>query len=230
MKTILFLFILSSFLIAADFFDDFESYVPGDDLGDALYWLRLDPGGNLVAADDGGNGIVETVWNSYNYMAYVCLGSLIWSDGEISTDIKFTGTQSVFGLLARINVLTGECYTGGIFPVFPPIGATVIAYVNANGDFTILSNDYFYPLYTDTWYNVSFEVTGNSPVNLKVSIDGTVNSNIQDNTHDLDIGMAGLGGSYESAAPMFHLDNFNVIDYSTALAMTTFGAIKALFR
>ncbi|MCK4816285.1 hypothetical protein KA005_10995 [bacterium] len=230
MKTIIFLCILPSFFIAADFIDDFESYTPGDDLGDALYWLRLDPGGNLVAADDGGNGIVETVWNSYNYMAYVCLGSLVWSDGEISADVKFTGTEAVIGLLSRINGLTGECYIGGIYTVYPPIGATVIAYVNANGDFTILSNDYLYPLYTDTWYNVSFEVTGNGPVNLKVSIDGTVNSNIQDNTHNLDIGMAGLGGSYEGAAPMFYIDNFNVTDFSADLAGTTFGAIKALFR
>lgn len=163
-------------------------------------------------------------------MAYACLGSLVWSDGEISTDIKFDGADAVFGLLARTNPVTGECYIGGIFPVYPPIGATVIVYVNTNGDFTILANDYFYLLYEDTWYNMSFEVTGSSPVNLKVSIDGTPNSEVQDSTYNLDTGMAGLGGSYEGTAPAFYLDNFSVEDFSAALTTTTFGTIKALFK
>ncbi|MCD4707479.1 MAG: hypothetical protein K8S62_07050 [Candidatus Sabulitectum sp.] len=230
MKIILCLCIFPGILLAANFSDNFDEYSPSDDLGDSIYWLRLDPGGNLVAADDSGNMIVEAIWNTYNYMAYACLGSLVWSDGEISTDIRFNGTETVFGLLARVNPLTGECYIGGIYPVYPPIGATVIVYVNTTGDFTILANDYFYPLNENTWYNMSFEVTGSNPVNLKVSIDGTANSEVQDSTYDLNTGMAGLGGSYEGAAPTFHLDNFSVLDYASDLASTTFGGIKALFR
>jgi len=229
MKTMLVFLILPSILMAASFTDDFDGYSPGEDLGDSIYWLRLDTGGNLVAADDGGNGIVETVWGSRKYLAYACLGGLVCSDGVIRSDIKFNGAGAIVGLLARMNPVTGDCYIGGIYRLYGSIGATVIAYVNATGDFTILTNDFFYPLNEDTWYDVAFEVTGSSPAILKVSVNGTVNSNIQDNTYDLAIGAAGLGGNFETAAPMFYLDNFCITDYNQATANTTFGRIKSIF-
>lgn len=230
MKTIMFLCVLPSILIAVDFSDNFESYSPGDDLNSSAYWLRPVPGGNLVVADDGGNNIVETEWNSDSSAVYICLGSAIWSDGAVSTDIKFTGSEAVAGLLGRVNSSTGECYMAGIFPAYPPIGATVIAYVDENGDYTILANDYFYPLNENTWYTVSFEVTGTNPVELKLSVNGSVNSNATDNIFNLDTGLAGVVCGFESAEPMFYLNNFSVDDYNTALTRVTFGGIKALFQ
>lgn len=230
MKTILFICVLPGILLAADFPDNFDSYTPGDDLDQSAAWFRYDPGGNLFVADDGGNNIVESLWNSYDYIVYTCFGSLIWSNGAVSADIKFNGSESTFGFMSRMNTSTGECYVGGIYPVYPPVGATVIGYVNENGDYTTLAEDYFYPLNEDIWYNVSFEVTGNNPVTLRVSVNGTVNSDVQDSVYDLGAGMAGLGGGYENTEPMFYVDNFNVDDYSTALSRISFGAIKAIFQ
>jgi hypothetical protein len=81
-----------------------------------------------------------------------------------------------------------------------------------------------------SWYDLSFEVTGNNPVSLKVSVNGTVNSEFQDSTYVLGAGMSGIGGTFEDMMPVIYIDNFDVNDYSMAIATTTFGAIKALFR
>jgi len=230
MKAVPILMILPCTLLAADFFDNFESLSQGDNLDSSYYWLQLDPGGSRIPSDEAGDMFTEPVWNGYNYFGYVCLGSAIWSDGAVSADIKFTGSEAPLGFLARADAVTGEAYMGGIYPVLPPIGATVIAYVDSAGGYEILTNDFLYPLSADTWYNVSFEITGSGPVNLELSVNGTVNSSFQDGTHDLGPGACGIGGVFETTAPMFYIDDFNVDDFNTAMARTTFGAIKALFQ
>ncbi|MCK5130808.1 MAG: hypothetical protein KAR40_01485 [Candidatus Sabulitectum sp.] len=230
MKTVIFLCILPTILIALNFSDNFESYSPGDDLNSSAYWLRPFPAGNLIVADDGGNNIVETEWNSDSSAVYICMGSAIWSDGAVSADIKFTGSEAVAGLLSRVNSSTGECYMAGIFSTYPPAGATVIAHVDENGKYDILANDFFYPLNENTWYTVSFEVTGTNPVELKLSVNGSVSSNVMDSIFNLDTGLAGVVCGYDDAEPMFYIDNFSVDDYNTALTRVTFGGIKALFQ
>lgn len=117
----------------------------------------------------------------------------------------------------------------GIYPAIPPLGATVIAYVDASGEYTILSQDYYYPMNANTWYDISFEVTGTGPVELKLSVNGMVNSSAQDNTHNLGMGMTGVVCGYDSGEPMFYMDNFVVDDYSYALEQVTFGGIKSIF-
>lgn len=230
MKAIFILSVVSGILTAASFSDDFESYTPPADLASSAYWLHLSPSGNLLVSQEDENNIVETAWNGYNAVAYLCMGSVIWLDGEISTDIRFSGDNAIIGLMSRINVSTGECYLAGIYPLYPPVGATVIARIDSNGDYTILSNDYYYPMNEDTWYDVSFQVTGTDPVNLELSINGNVNSSCTDNTYLIGEGMSGLGGSFEGNEPMFYFDNFSVVDYAAALAGATFGGIKAFFR
>ncbi|MCD4707481.1 MAG: hypothetical protein K8S62_07060 [Candidatus Sabulitectum sp.] len=232
MKIILFsgIFILPAVLLAINFFDDFNSYTPGDDLANSAFWFKADSCGNLTVTSDGGNMIVETVWNSYHFLAYACLGSAVISDGEIEADMKFTGMETSCGLLSRINDSTGESYIGGIYSAYPSIGITVIAYVDANGSYTTLVNDYYYPLNENTWYTVSFEVSGNNPVELSVSVNGTENSTFQDSTYNLSAGLVGLGSAYNGAMPVFYIDNFTVTDYATALSALTFAGIKALFR
>ncbi len=229
-KTVLFMFFLPSLLFAIDFSDNFESYSPGDNLDSSPYWLRPGVGANLLVADDGGNNVVETSWGSDSFATYVCLGSAVWFEGSISTDVKFTGSEAVFGMLTRLTGSNTECYMAGIFPAIPPLGATVIAYVDATGEYTILAQDYYLPMSANTWYNLSFEVTGTNPVELKLSVNGSVNSTAQDNTHNLDMGMSGVVCGYDSAQPMFYMDNFEVDDYDTALARVTFGGIKRLFQ
>ena len=230
MKTILFLCFLPSILLALDFSDDFESFPPGENLDTSPYWLRPGVGANLLVQDDGGNNIVETSWGSDSFATYLCLGSAVWLEGSVSTEVKFTGSEAVFGLVTRLTGSSSECYMAGIFPAVPPIGATVIAYVDASGDYTILSQDFFYPMNADTWYNLSFEVTGTNPVELALSVNGTLNSSAQDNTHILGMGMAGVVCGYTNAEPMFYMDNFEVDDTGTALTRVTFGGIKTLFR
>ncbi len=231
MKTsiILFLCFLPATLLAINFSDNFESFSPGENLDTSPYWLRPGIGANLLIQDDGGNNIVETSWGSDSFATYLCLGSAIWFEGSVSTDVKFTGAEAVFGLLTRLTGSNSECYMAGIFPAIPPLGATVIAYVNPSGEYTILSQDFFYPMSENTWYNLSFEVSGSNPVQLTLSVDGTVNSSTQDNTHMLGIGMAGVVCGYDSEEPVFSMDNFVVDDTATALTRVTFGRIKTLF-
>lgn len=229
-KTVLFIFFLPSLLFAIDFSDNFESYSPGDNLDSSPYWLRPGVGANLLVVDEGGNNVVETSWGHDNFATYICLGSAVWLEGSVSTDVKFTGSEAVFGVLTRLTGSSSECYMAGIYPAIPPLGATVIAYVDASGVYTILAQDYYYPMSADTWYNLTFEITGSRPVELKLSVNGTVNSTAQDNTHNLGMGMTGVVCGYDSAQPMFYMNNFEIDDYDTALTRITFGGIKTLFR
>ena len=230
MKKLFILFIFPAVLTAASFSDDFDSYTPGDDLSDSIYWLKLDPGGSLTVADDGGNGIVETVWNGNSYLGYVCAGSLICSDAEVRAKVMLNGSEGLAGLISRVDPITGACYIGGLYRVYGTIGATMILYINSSGDFSILSNDYFYPLHEDTWYDVAFEVTGSDPVSLKLSVDGTLNSGVLDTEYNIDSGMTGIGGNYQSSPPLFGIDDFTVTDFSSSMEANSFGAIKASFR
>ena len=220
---------LTTALLAIDFADNFESFSPGEDLNTSPYWLRPGVGGNLLIQEDGGGNIVETSWGSDSFATYLCLGSAVWFEGSVSTDVRFTGSEAVFGLLTRLAGTSSECYMAGIFPAVPPLGVTVIAYVNPAGEYTMLSQDYFYPMSEDTWYNLSFEVSGTNPVQLTLSVDGTVNSSAQDNTHLLGVGMAGVVCGYDNEEPVFSMDNFEVDDTATALSRVTFGRIKTLF-
>ncbi|MCK5785298.1 MAG: hypothetical protein KAH54_01925 [Candidatus Sabulitectum sp.] len=230
MRIIAFLLVLPAILFAASFSDDFESYTPPVDLGNSSDWFHLDPSGNLLVTEEAGNNFVESEWDGNEAIAYLCMGSVILLDGEISSDVKFSGNNTIIGLMTRISASSGECYFGGIFPLYPPIGATVIGHINSSGEYTILSNDYFYPMDEDTWYNISLEVTGTTQVELGLSIDGTVNSSCTDSTYLIQEGFAGLASMYQNAEPMTCYDNFSVVDYGAALTATTFGGIKALFR
>lgn len=232
MKTILILgvLILPAALVSANFFDNFDFYSPGDDLDNSPFWIKPDSCGNLIVSDDGGNMIVETVWNNYYSLAYFCSGSGMVSEGVIEAGMKFTGMETSCGLLARINESTGESYFGSIYSAYLVIGVTVISYIDENGNCTTLVNDYYYPLNENTWYTVSFEVTGNDPVELSLSVNGIENSTCQDTTYNLSAGMAGLGSAYNGIIPVFCIDNFSVADYAADLTTVTFAGIKALFR
>ncbi len=231
MKLTILLFTVPAVLFAASFTDNFESYTPGDDLDSSAYWFTADSSGSFIIADEGGNNIAETVWNGYDFTGYVCMGSAVWSNGTIGCDVKFTGSQAMFALMARINGFSSECYIAGIYPAVPPLGTTVIAYVDATGEYTILSQDYFYPMNENTWYDLDFEVTGTDTVSLKLFVNGSVNSTYQDTEHSLQTGISGVITGYEgSSEPVFSMDNFEVVDTGQPLTAVTFGGIKALFR
>lgn len=222
-------FIVLSFAVsvfAADFTDDFESYSIGDDLSSSPSWLNAVNEGSFVVEADGSNNVVESIWNGFDAVLYASTGG--YSDGAISADVKFSGSEAMFGLFARAHVLNGG-YAGGFVPVAPSIGITYIAYTPLTGDPIILQQNYV-SLVANTWYPVSFECTGLNPVNLSVSFNGTVTSEFQDNVYNLDTGFNGVVCAYESAEPLFTFDNYVVDDYSTSLERVSFGSIKAFFR
>jgi len=230
MKIIFLFCLLPGILTAADFFDDFESYTPGDDLADSADWYSIDPSGDLIVTEEGSNTIVESLWNGYDDVTYACLGAADWSDGMVSADLMFRGEDVMYGLPVRMNSSTGECYMGCLYAIYPPYGSTLIMHIDENGVQTILDSDPFHSQSPDTWYHVSFEVTGNDPVSLKFSVNGTMYSEFQDDTYKLGPGLSGLWGFSGGILEGFYADDFDVDDYSAAMASTTFGAIKALFR
>lgn len=230
MKIIYLLFLLPAILIAASFSDNFEGYTIGDDLGDSVYWLPLDPGGSLTVAEYEGSNVVESEWNGNDFLGYACAGALACSDAEVSAKVMLNGSEALAGFVARLDPISGAGYLGGIYRLYGTVGATMILYINSSGDFSILSNDVFYPLNEDTWYEVAFEVTGAGPVSLKLSVDGTMNSGVMDSQYNIATGMIGIGANYQSSPSFFRVDDFAVLDYTAALQGTSFGAIKATYR
>jgi len=231
MKLTVFLFTISSVVFAVNFTDDFESYPIGSDLNSSSYWFASDSSGSFIIADEGGNNTAGTVWNGGKITAYACIGSSVWSDGTIGCDVEFTGSQAMFSLITRINSSSYECFAGGIYTAAPPVCATFIAYVNSTGDYTILTQDTFYPMNENTWYTLDFEVTGSDTVDLSLSVNGSVNSTYHYTEHTLSPGLSGVAAGYDAgSAPWFNIDNFHVVNTSQPLARVTFGGIKALFR
>ncbi len=226
MRFILFLFIVTVSLFASDFSDDFESFNTGDDISSSASWLNAINEGNFIVEAEGSNNVVESSWNGFDSILYASTGS--YSDGSVSADVKVSGSSAIFGLFARASVLNGA-YAGGITPIAPSLGITYIAYTPLSGEPIILEQNYI-SLVANTWYTLSFQVTGLSPVSLSVSIDGTTTSECQDNVYNLDSGFNGVVCGYEGAEPMFTFDNYVVDDYSTSLERVSFGSIKALFR
>lgn len=233
MRKLLPLLLIPSILLAYDFSDDFDSYTAGVDLDTTPYWYRYDPCGNFMLADDGGDNIVQTDWNGYDIIAYACFGSAVWSNGSVGGEVSFTGSEAAFGFIARVDGSTGEGYAGGIYPAFPPIGATFIAYIDDTGDYTILTQDYYYPMNEGSTYNVEFIVSDESPVSLEVKINGSTNSSVDDGTYDLATGLSGMFAFYESSEPTFTIDDFFVDDTDdeqSAVVNSSFGEIKAAFH
>lgn len=226
MKFVFFMFLVPVSLLASDFSDDFESFNTGDDISSSASWLNAINEGNFVIEAEGSNNVAESSWDGFDSILYASAGG--YSDGSISADVKVSGSGAIFGLFARAHVLNGA-YAGGIAPIAPSLGITFIAYTPLSGEPIILQQDYIY-LAANTWYSLSFEVTGLSPVSLSVSIDGTTTSEYQDNVYNLDSGFNGVVCGYESSEPMFIFDNYVVDDFSTSLERVSFGSIKALFR
>jgi hypothetical protein len=233
MKLTVFLFTLLTMpavVFAASFTDDFDSYTPGSDLNSSPYWFASDSSGSFIIADEGGNNTAGTVWNGSKVAAYACTGSAVWLNGTIGCDVEFTGSQAMFALTARLSGSSYECYVGGIYAAAPPVGATILAYVDATGEYTILAQDYF-SMNENTWYTLDFEVTGSDTVDLSLAVNGSVNSACHYTEHTLSPGISGVVAGYDTGSePVFSMDNFHVVNTSQPLARVTFGGIKALFR
>ncbi len=225
MRNFFLLILIPAMLLAVDFSDDFESYALGDDISSTGLWMGL--GGNLVVSADGSNQIAETQWDGNDNIIYLSSGS--FSDGSVTSEVKFSGSSAGFGFVCRGDMVEGA-YVGGIVSVMPPVCATIIAYQDAlTEEQIVLAQDYIV-LNEDTWHTLSFEVTGTNPVQLTFSVNGSVNSSCEDVVYLLDSGFTGVATGFDSSEPMFYFDDYVVDDYSVSLARITFGGIKACFR
>jgi hypothetical protein len=230
MKPLVSLFIIPAIVFAVSFTDNFESYTPGDDLDNSPYWVRADTSDCLVVINDGGNNVVETVWTDRSGISYICPGSGIWSVGTVGIDFEYTGSDAILGLIARGNRATSECYMAGVFTLPSKAAYSMILYVNSLGKHTVLNMGYISTLSENTWYSLSFEISGTDPVSLTLNLDGSPYSTCKDSTYLLSPGWSGLGIGKENAPPTFRLDNFHVDDGATTLRACTFAGIKALFQ
>jgi len=230
MKTLVSLFVIPAIVFAVSFTDNFESYTPGDDLSNSGHWIRSDSSDCLVVVNDGGNNVVETVWTDKSSISYICLGSGIWSEGTAGVDFEYTGSKAILGLIARGNRTTSECYMAGVYTLPSKAAYSMILYVNSLGEHTVLKMGYISTLSENTWYSLSFEISGTDPVSLTLNLDGTPYSTCKDSTYLLVPGWSGVGVGKENAPPTLRLDNFCVDDGTTALRACTFAGIKALFQ
>ena len=226
MRFLLFLFVVPVSLFALDFADDFESFNVGDNISSSSSWLNALNEGNFIVETEGSNNVVESSWNGFDSILYASTGG--YSDGVVAVDVKVSGSGAIFGLFARAHVLNGA-YSGGIAPIAPSMGMAYIAYTPLSGEPIILQQNYF-SLVSNTWYSLSFEVTGLNPAYLSVSIDGTTISEYTDDVYNLDAGFNGVVCGYESTEPTFTFDNYLVDDYTMSLERVSFGSIKVLFR
>jgi hypothetical protein len=118
----------------------------------------------------------------------------------------------------------------GVFTLPSKAAYSMILYVNSLGKHTVLNMGYISTLSENTWYSLSFEISGTDPVSLTLNLDGSPYSTCKDSTYLLSPGWSGLGIGKENAPPTFRLDNFHVDDGATTLRACTFAGIKALFQ
>ena len=218
---------IPAILLGVDFSDDFESFSEGDNISSSGDWFWAPGGGDLLVAVEGGDKIAETEWNGNNSILYFSPGS--FSNGSVTAEVKFSGSSAGFGFMGRADLMAGS-YFGSIVSIAPPVCSAVIAYREfISGDTFVLAQDYV-TLNEDTWYTLSFEITGTSPVQLALGVNGEVKTSCQDVVYLLDSDYTAVVISFEDSEPMFYFDDYIVDDYATSLARTTFGGIKASFR
>lgn len=226
MKIVFLFIVIPAVLFGGNFSDDFESHTEGNDISAPGSWINT-AGGSFVVAVDGSNKVAETDWDGNKNIVYLSPGP--FTDGTVTADVKFSGFAAGLGLVTRGDYVDGT-YFGAIICFAPRMYSTVIAHRDGRTgkQFVLAQNPLI--LNEDTWYTLSFKVTGTNPVQLSVAVNGKVNSLFNDTVYLLDYGFTGVAAGFESAEPVLCFDNYMVNDYSTSLARTTFGGIKASFR
>lgn len=213
-----------------DFFDDFESYQPGEDPGDSFHWTREPAGGNVLVTAQGDEQVIEAVFPDSAYLAYICNTAGFWADGTVSMDFRLDGSGSFANVYSRMQLATGEAYVGGIFMFFQPYTYSYIGYVSVTGEYELLYYDFGPILSPDDWVNVGLEIQGEDPVILTLYTNGEETAQVSDPQFLLEPGLSGFALLYEEELPQIFADNFLVVISPQALRATTFGAVKRAFQ
>jgi len=231
MKAILLLCLIPAMLFAADYEDDFSGYTHGDDLDVSPYW-HGNPGGAFEFAEFSGDDVIESNFGGESVIGYGCMGSGVFADGSVSMDYRFSGTECMFAVLARVNDSTGQAYAGGLYrSEYSTIGGFFIAYLDETGNYTTLVEEVTVYATPDTWHGLTLEISGSNPVSLVLKHNGSQVASTSDSTYLLPVGLTGIGCGFDNAEPTFIADNFVADDAgdSSTIEETTFGEIKAMF-
>lgn len=230
MKRCFLLFVLLSSLAGADFFDDFQSYEPGQGPESSANWIREESGGCALVTSQGGDQVIEAFFPDSTYLGYLCSATGFWEDGSVFMDFCPNGTGSLVNVLARLQITTGETYVGGVIVFLQPFTTAYIGYVNAAGDYELLYSDLGPTITPGAWVNVGLTVENTDPVVLTLHINGQQVAQVNDQVYRLGSGLCGFAMIYEGELPSIHADDFQVVLSAQGLETTTFGAIKAVFR
>lgn len=214
----------------ADFFDDFESYTIGEDPAVSSDWEREPTGGYALVTGQGENQVLQAFFPDSAFIGYLCQGAGFWEDGSVSMDFSPIGNGSYSSVFARMQLITGEAYAGGVTMYIQPISFAYIAYVNALGDYEILYSDMGPGIVPGNWANIRLQVEGTDPVTLTLYTNGEQAAQVTDYVHCLDSGLSGFALFYQNSLPQMYADNFQVTLSPQSLQTVTFAAVKALFR
>lgn len=217
-------------LTTADFLDDFESYTPGQDPDTHFNWTREPAGGHVLVAAQGDNQVVEAFFTDSAYIAYLCPGAGFWEDGSVSMDFSPSGNGSFVNVFARMQLLTGEGYVGGVVMTLQPFTFSYIGYIDLTGGYELLHYGYGPSVPPGEWFNLRLELEGQDPVILTLFADDQEIAQAVDSQYLLGPGLSGFALLYEMETPTVFADNFHVVLSPQAMVSATFGSIKAMFR
>jgi len=230
MKKTLLLLAAFSGLVQGDFFDDFQSYQPGQGPESSGNWIREENGGYALVTTQGENQVIEAFFPDSTYLGYLCSAAGFWAYGSVSMDFSPDGTGSLVNVLARMQITTGEAYVGGVIVFLQPFTYAYIGYVNVAGDYELLYSDFGPTITPGTWVSVGLTAENIDPVTLTLHINGQQAAQVLDQTYLLGSGLSGFAMLFEGGMPSILADDFQVVLTPQGLETMTFGAIKAVFR
>lgn len=231
MRLIIVMIIAAAGFASADFLDDFESYSQGEDPEVSPDWDREPSGGYTNVIGQGENQVLKAFFPDSAYIGYLCQGAGFWTDGSVSMDFSPIGNGSFSNVFARMQLMTGEAYVGGVTLYIQPISYAYIAYVNVSGDYELLYSGMGPGIIPGNWVNVKLEVEGTDPVTLTLYTNGVQAAQVTDTVHCLDSGLSGFALFYEASSPQqMYSDNFEVVFSPQSLQAMTFAAVKAVFQ
>lgn len=230
MKFTLVIIALTAGFASGDFLDDFESYAPGDDPDISYSWEREPSGGQFLVTTQGENQILEAFFPDSAHIAYLCSGAGFWDNGSVEMDFSPNGTGSFVNVIARMQLLSGEAYVGGVTVFLGSLTYAYIASINISGEYELLYSDLGPIIAPGSWTNIRLHLEGDDPVALTLFIDDQQVAKVFDSQYCLETGLSGFAVFYEDELPTILADNFQVILAPQSLHAVTFAALKAFFQ
>jgi hypothetical protein len=217
---------------ATTWFDNFESYTVGDDLGDYPDWTNDGMGFLEFVVDEyGGSRCICGEWPRYYYEPP---GEL--TDSRVSFDFLFGGSNVRACAIFRYDPNDDEGYIAVCWNDYWQFGGDdylIFGYVMQYGDAFLLPffslGDYFEE---GVWYHLDASVWGSGEgayYEMIVDDDAGVLSSIPDSMPEFGSGYCGV--TVGSGPNIVYIDNYEVDDSpTTGIQPSSLGALKAAFR